>query len=91
MKDGRSHDLTPRELSIARLVALGRADKEIARELGIRVSTVRTNLARIFRKMGVGNRAALAYRLPRHPEDELFVTSGLPRALRGAVDPGTQR
>jgi DNA-binding NarL/FixJ family response regulator len=45
-----------RELQILRLVAQGKANKEIARELVISDRTVQTHLVAIFRKLGVGSR-----------------------------------
>jgi DNA-binding CsgD family transcriptional regulator len=42
---------------------LGMPDKEIARELGISTTTVRTHLENAFRKVGVSNRAALVHKL----------------------------
>ncbi|HEY9735842.1 MAG TPA: LuxR C-terminal-related transcriptional regulator [Trichocoleus sp.] len=54
--------LTPRELQIATLVALGRANKQIAGQLRISEWTVSTHLRRIFMKLGVDSRAAMVYR-----------------------------
>ncbi|MFM6990275.1 MAG: response regulator transcription factor [Rhodoferax sp.] len=58
-----SQRLTTREQDTARLVMLGLSDKEIARKLEISATTVRTHLDNAFRKVGVGNRAALAHKL----------------------------
>jgi DNA-binding CsgD family transcriptional regulator len=55
--------LSTRELAVARLVARGLADKVIAQNLGISVTTVRTHLDHAFRKLGVENRTALAAKL----------------------------
>ncbi|WP_321816588.1 MULTISPECIES: helix-turn-helix transcriptional regulator [unclassified Paraburkholderia] len=55
-----SEGLTERENEVARLVATGATDKEIARILGIGISTVRTHLRRVMDKKGVTNRAKLA-------------------------------
>lgn len=52
--------LSRRELDVARGVGRGLTDKQIARELAVSVTTVRTHLQRIFRKTGVQRRAALA-------------------------------
>jgi DNA-binding CsgD family transcriptional regulator len=57
--------LSERESAIAQLVARGLPDKEVARLLGISVTTVRTHIDHIFRKMGVDNRTALAIRIGR--------------------------
>lgn len=58
-----SHRLTAREHETVRLVMLGLSDKEIARRLDISTTTVRTHLDSTFRKVGVGTRAALVYKL----------------------------
>ncbi|MBL0919927.1 MAG: helix-turn-helix transcriptional regulator [Hydrogenophaga sp.] len=52
--------LSPREVAVARCVGQGLTDKEIARELGIGLPSVRTYLQRVFEKLGVHRRAALA-------------------------------
>jgi DNA-binding CsgD family transcriptional regulator len=52
--------LSPRELEVARRVCRGLTDKEIARELGIASTSVRTYLHRIFEKLGVHRRSGLA-------------------------------
>lgn len=52
--------LSPRETDVARCVGRGLTDKEIARELGIALPSVRTYLQRVFEKLGVHRRAALA-------------------------------
>lgn len=43
--------LTQRELEIARLVAMGRSDKAVAKELDIARRTVSTHLSNIYRKL----------------------------------------
>ncbi len=55
--------LTDRELEIARLVAAGLNNLEIAGCLSISRNTVKEALKRIFRKAGVDSRAELAARL----------------------------
>jgi DNA-binding NarL/FixJ family response regulator len=55
-----SEALTPRELDIVRLVGKGLANKEIARSLGVAVTTVRTHLSKVYDKLGPGTRVALA-------------------------------
>ncbi len=52
--------LTPRELDIVRLVGKGLGNKEIAQELGVSVTTVRTHLNRVYDKLGPGSRVELA-------------------------------
>ena len=50
--------ITPRELQILRLVAVGRSNKEIAQELHIAEATVKAHLTRSFIKLGVASRTA---------------------------------
>jgi DNA-binding NarL/FixJ family response regulator len=52
-------DLTSRELSVLRLVADGFSNRAIGDELGLSALTVKSHLARISRKLGTGDRAAL--------------------------------
>lgn len=52
--------LTPRESDIVRLVGQGLGNKEIARRLGVSVTTVRTHLSRVYDKMGTASRIELA-------------------------------
>jgi DNA-binding NarL/FixJ family response regulator len=57
--DLQQANLTQRELEVLRLVASGKADKEIATALRISVRTVRYHVSNIFRKVKVSTRAEL--------------------------------
>lgn len=48
--------VTARELEVLRLVARGRQNKEIARDLAVTERTVKFHLSALMRKLGVGNR-----------------------------------
>ena len=48
--------LTPREMAALRLMADGKANKEIASELAISERTVKTHLGHLFEKLGVTSR-----------------------------------
>ena len=48
--------LTPRELASLRLMADGKANKEIASDLGISERTVKSHLGHLFEKLGVTSR-----------------------------------
>ena len=50
--------LTPRELEVLQLAAMGNSAPSIARKLVIGESTVKTHLANIYAKLGVSDRAA---------------------------------
>jgi DNA-binding NarL/FixJ family response regulator len=52
--------LTPREKEVGVLLIQGLGDKEIARELGITTSTVKTHVANILQHLGVTNRTQAA-------------------------------
>jgi DNA-binding NarL/FixJ family response regulator len=56
---GHAETLSAREREIMRLVVQGQTSRQIADALGIGKSTVDTYRARVFRKLGVDNRAAL--------------------------------
>ncbi|MEI6986045.1 MAG: LuxR C-terminal-related transcriptional regulator [Rhodospirillaceae bacterium] len=49
--------LTPRQLEILSLLTAGKANKEIANQLGIGLGTVKQHVVALFRKLSVTNRA----------------------------------
>lgn len=53
-------ELTPRELDVLRLVAVGKANKQIAVELVISERTARTHVSRILRKLELSSRTQAA-------------------------------
>lgn len=55
--------LTPRERTVAELVAEGRSNRDIAATLHLSPRTVETHVSRILRKTGLRSRAGLARRL----------------------------
>jgi NarL family two-component system response regulator LiaR len=66
--------LTERETDVLRLLALGKANKEIAAELYIGETTVKTHVSNILMKLGVQSRtqaAIFAVRMGLVSEDEL--------------------
>ena len=58
--------LTPREIEVLRLIAIGRSNQEIASELVISFNTVTNHVKNILGKTGCANRTeAAAYAIPR--------------------------
>ncbi len=55
--------LTPAEAAVARRFAAGLSHKQIGRELGVAPNTVRTQISRLYAKLQVHDKAALAQRL----------------------------
>ena len=58
------------EARVARLVAAGLSDEEVARRLGIAVADVSADLAEVFRKLGLRSRTELALITPIGREEE---------------------
>lgn len=54
--------LTAQELAVARLVAAGMSNRQVASELFVSIKTVQFHLTHIYAKLGVGSRVELATR-----------------------------
>ena len=65
-RDNSQEQPTPREIEIIRLLARGKANKEIAAELGIAIRTVETHRANIMLKLGIHSLAELIHYAIRH-------------------------
>ena len=61
---GTGAELTPQERMVARLVAEGRTNRQVAEELYVSVKTVEHHLSRIYAKLGVRSRVQMAAALP---------------------------
>jgi DNA-binding NarL/FixJ family response regulator len=59
-------DLTPRELDVLTLIARGRSNKVIARELGVAEKTVKTHVSHILGKLALTDRTQAALYAVRH-------------------------
>ena len=58
-------DLTPQEQAVARLVAAGRTNREVAAELVVSVKTVEYHLGNIFAKLRITSRSQLVWALTK--------------------------
>jgi DNA-binding NarL/FixJ family response regulator len=65
IRHSAGRELTPNELRVAELVASGRTNREVARELFISPKTVEANLSRVYRKLGIHSRAELGARMSK--------------------------
>lgn len=61
-QDAASPALSPREVEMLRYASQGLSNDQIAAECFIGVATVKTHLLRVYRKLGVPDRAAAVYR-----------------------------
>jgi DNA-binding NarL/FixJ family response regulator len=57
--------LTDREAEVAEGFARGLTTKQVAREMGIAPSTIRSHLATIFKKLGVKDQTQMVWELRR--------------------------
>ncbi len=74
--------LTPQEVSVARLVATGRTNRQVADELVVSIKTVEYHLANVYGKLGIRSRQELVptfgtVNAPRRPR----VSSGSSKGL----------
>ena len=58
-----SNELTATERQVAMLAAAGLTNREVAARCFLAVKTVEANLARVYRKLGIGSRAELGARM----------------------------
>ena len=59
-QDGAARELPTRLGQVAAMISLGYSDKQIAQELGLSTHTVHRHVARLLKRLGAENRAAVA-------------------------------
>jgi DNA-binding CsgD family transcriptional regulator len=64
--------LTPQELQIARLVAEGKTNRDVAATLFVTPKTVEFHLTRVYRKLGIHSRSELVRRMADHETEVDF-------------------
>ena len=57
------HALSPREYEVARLVATGHSNRQIAERLILSEQTVKNHIQSIFRKLAISNRVELTIQI----------------------------
>lgn len=67
----RELHVTPRQRQILDLAVGGLTDKEIAADLGVAVSTIRTHLERFYRDNGLRNKTGAVAAWQHHRDAEL--------------------
>jgi len=65
-EDNQIESLTPRELEVLRLIALGKSNKEIAAEVHITEKTVKTHVSNLLAKLGLHARTQAAIYAIKH-------------------------
>lgn len=67
-----THILSARDLEIVELICQGKSNDEIAKTLGLAVSTIKNKVSLILEKTGCGNRTALAAEMERQSQRQKF-------------------
>lgn len=68
-------ELSPAEIKVLNLVITGMSNAEVARELDIKVSTVKFHLSTIYIKLGVESRAQLLVKLLKNNRKQMQVSN----------------
>jgi len=82
-EEGGLHRLSLSETRVARLVAAGLSDEEVAKRLAISVVAVSAELAEVLRKLGLRSRTELALLAPDGSEPRRR-SPGHPGASQGS-------
>ena len=83
-------DLTPRQWEVMRLIAAGRTNFQIARQLGLSEGTVRTHLENIYDRLDVSNRTAAVMRAFPEARVQASAASASNTRISGISDPARQ-
>jgi DNA-binding CsgD family transcriptional regulator len=80
--------LTPQELQIARLVAEGKTNRDVAATLFVTPKTVEYHLTRVYRKLGIHSRSELVRRMADEEAEADFDAPQKGNRRRAAVSEG---
>jgi DNA-binding CsgD family transcriptional regulator len=84
-KLAKAQALSKRETQVARLVASGLSNREVAQGLSLSHHTIKNYLLRVFEKLGISTRVELVlYMLSQHkrPESEQKQVTGMALKMR---------
>jgi DNA-binding CsgD family transcriptional regulator len=84
-----SRGLSAREIEVARLLALGHTNVEIAATLYLSVRTIEHHRASVFRKLRIHSRAALVSEMQRPDPETGLIQYEAPPRNRGISPHGT--
>ena len=78
LQPGPTAALTPQELTVARLVAAGRTNRQVAADLVVSVKTIEYHLSNAYAKLAVTSRTQLALALRKTRETPRAARRGFP-------------
>ncbi|MEU5877018.1 BREX system ATP-binding domain-containing protein [Spirillospora sp. NPDC047279] len=87
MTAGHAARLTPQEQAVARLVATGLTNRQVAGELVLSVKTIEYHLSNAYSKLGVAGRSGLAAMLAEHSALGTQTTPGFAPGVPGERKP----
>ncbi len=77
------HSLSPRQLDVAKRIAEGMTNQEVADDLGIDVSTVDNHRRAVYNKLGVRNAVELTHKMILYGYVRVKGMRGRPRKING--------
>jgi DNA-binding NarL/FixJ family response regulator len=87
LDDRLPESLTPRQRQVARMIASGATNIEVASALSISADTAKSHARAVLAKVGVGSRRELVMALTRSPSDDPATTPDSDDTARGLLSP----